>query len=217
MIKIVDDCFTLEECESFIVIGESIGFSQAKCTFGDRDETEKNSEIDLNIRDSLRCEYNSKEFTDMIFEKISKHYPGLFKGINQNVRFLKYNPGQKFKKHHDAPRMNDTREYTFVIYLSDCVGGETVVYDFEPYPDKKIESKTGRMLIFDKGLLHSGEKVVSGVKYVIVGDLYNIDKKRSPSPPDPYADFDDDEDDEYWEIRSRPNKSNNYGKRLMEN
>ena len=63
-----------------------------------------------------------------------------------------YNPGQKFEKHHDAPRMNSSREYTFVIYLSDCVGGETVIYDFEPYPDKRIESKTGRMLIFDKGI-----------------------------------------------------------------
>lgn len=172
--EVVPNLFTKEECLSFIDRAENIGFTPAICNYSNGKK-----EFDTNVRDSLRCEYTSKEFSKMIFDRISATFsrPKFFKGINDNIRFLKYTPGQKFEKHHDAPRTNDTREYTFVIYLSNCKGGDTIIHR---YPDQKVSVEAGKVLIFDKGLLHSSSAVEEGIKYAIVGDIYQADEKPSP-------------------------------------
>lgn len=168
MIRSIRNVFTKEECETFLTLGKNIGFAPAKCVYSDGSK----NEIDTGIRDSQRCEYTSQELTNMFFGRFSGRF-GYFTGINKSVRFLQYYPGQKFDNHYDTIQTSN-KEYTFIIYLSDCIGGETIIQD------QKISAEIGKVVIFDKSLPHSAEKVIQGVKYVIVGDLYTTNKKAHP-------------------------------------
>jgi hypothetical protein len=53
----------------------------------------------------------------------------------------------------------------FIIYLNeDYIGGETIV------DKKKIEPKTGRVVIFSNGRLeHSVNKIEEGIRYTLIG------------------------------------------------
>lgn len=92
-------------------------------------------------------------------------------GLNERLRFYRYGPGQEFKPHFDGgyQRLNgDRSEFTFLIYLNDdFVGGETKFFD----PDLLVKPKTGNLLVFYHHQAHSGEPVLSGVKYVLRSDV----------------------------------------------
>jgi hypothetical protein len=52
-------------------------------------------------------------------------------GLNPNIRIYRYQPGQKFGRHIDeSNELGGKRytQYTLLIYLSHCGGGQTVFY-----------------------------------------------------------------------------------------
>ncbi|KAK2465421.1 hypothetical protein APHAL10511_002775 [Amanita phalloides] len=99
-------------------------------------------------------------------------------GVNPRLSFLRYGPGHYFKPHCDGLLdLLDGKQKSFVtihLYLNDdgVAGGATRFWT----PDKKeyldVEPKLGRVLVFQQRMLvHSGEEVISGVKYTMRSEL----------------------------------------------
>jgi hypothetical protein len=115
--------------------------------------------------------------------------------LNERMRFLKYVGGEYFKgmytdshqsAHADQVAHNDgcyqtpdgtERSYfTLHLYLNDAAdqlkGGATTFYDYRMEQKIDVVPKSGRVLIFQhRNLLHSGDDVVSGVKYTMRTDV----------------------------------------------
>jgi hypothetical protein len=100
---------------------------------------------------------------------------------NFNLRLYKYTKGMSFGAHIDEtiriPDVGETR-MTILIYLSDCLGGATRFLDtgsdniaFEPIQGAILLHVHG-----DNCLLHQGDPVESGIKYVLRTDLVYSDK-----------------------------------------
>ncbi|KII91647.1 hypothetical protein PLICRDRAFT_173464 [Plicaturopsis crispa FD-325 SS-3] len=117
-----------------------------------------------------------------------------FTKLNERMRFLKYGPGQYFREHTDGayqdPVTHERSFYTLHLYLNDSaqtcatdkslVGGATTFYSDDMSRRLDVDPKAGRVLIFQhKGLLHSGDEVLSGIKYTMRTDLMYADVSKS--------------------------------------
>lgn len=165
---------------------------------------------DLSYRNSSRILYDDFELADWILEKlrpyigeIEKMPPGKHhmyskdreerKGsgqqakhvelsrMNERLRYLKYGPGQFFRRHCDGCYYTDDRTevsyHTLQLYLNgdkdDLKGGATRFFRQirSRSGDREfidVEPRLGRVLIFEQShLLHSGEEVESGEKITI--------------------------------------------------
>ena len=101
--------------------------------------------------------------------------------LNDRLKFLKYEPNQKFSKHCDANFSlddsycpDDMSIFTAQFYLNEVKqGGETIFYKDGGYTkDVKIKPKTGNVLIFEQeDLVHEGSIVEDGVKFCIRTDV----------------------------------------------
>jgi hypothetical protein len=108
--------------------------------------------------------------------------------LNPNFRLYKYECGQLFGPHYDEEAKVDklTGKFTILIYLSGLnvipnldhgtkevlIGGETVFY--LKGDTIKVRPETGLLLFHAQGrdcLLHAGELVTNGVKWVLRSDL----------------------------------------------
>ena len=92
-------------------------------------------------------------------------------------RFYKYVAGQRFGKHVDGsvdlPGGRRT-EYTLLVYLSSCVGGETRFYGRGRRLLCVCAPAAGAALLHRHGdhcLEHEGAAVSAGVKYVLRSDV----------------------------------------------
>ena len=129
---------------------------------------------EFNINNKSRIRFVSEELGEAISNNLAECAPRLengsvFKGINENFRFYKYLPGQEFKKHKDNVYFKNEREksyFSLLIYLNDTFSGGETIFD-----NCQISPKTGSAVIFPHELLHSGNLVNSGVKYVLRTDI----------------------------------------------
>lgn len=111
-----------------------------------------------------------------------------FSRLNDRMRFLRYGPGQFFKRHCDGTYETDDNKkhersfYTFHLYLSQdeyLEGGATTFHPAQnQWTDSKsekrlnVDSKVGRVLIFQhRRLLHSGDTVLAGIKHTMRTDI----------------------------------------------
>jgi hypothetical protein len=113
-------------------------------------------------------------------------------GLNECLRFCKYNPGGFFRKHTDACFVRSEEEqslFTCMFYLNgDFNGGATRFLRLDGESNTDFESQfkladgndvlasvapeTGLcMLFFQPGLLHEGEDLRSGLKYILRTDM----------------------------------------------
>lgn len=100
-------------------------------------------------------------------------------GLNERMRFLKYEPGHFFAPHQDirfvrgrdaGVRAGETSHVTVQLYLNDKFkGGETRILCGKRHYD--VKPKMGSALIFDHDLLHQGSKVLVGTKYSVRTDV----------------------------------------------
>ncbi|MEL6107315.1 MAG: 2OG-Fe(II) oxygenase, partial [Planctomycetota bacterium] len=90
-------------------------------------------------------------------------------GVNERLRYNRYEIGQLFDWHFDGYFQRDTGErshLTFMVYLNDdFAGGETTIERLTVRPKK------GMALFFIHHLRHRGEPVASGRKYVLRTDV----------------------------------------------
>lgn len=131
--------------------------------------------------------------------------------INKCFRYNQYiAPSIGFKPHRDATFIENENVrsiMSIIIYLNDDFsGGDTVFYDTLGVRNKedlvedemrngyverfRYKPKKGSVLIFNHNMIHEGEKILTGIKYVIRSDiifkriskpiLYNYDWKKHP-------------------------------------
>lgn len=168
----INNFISQEECTNFINLGEEKGFEVA----GIRTATGEVSRLD--IRNNGRVIIEDKSLAADFYNKVKDHLPkNVIKGdelweikeLNEQLKIYKYDVGQEFKLHRDAPFVRDENNrsfYTLLIYLNEeYEGGETF------FLDETIKGETGDCLIFWQNQSHAGLKVKEGVKYAIRTDV----------------------------------------------
>lgn len=185
---IVDNFLTKEQCNSLVAVSESLGYKEADISF------DSGAKMVKEYRDNYRVLYTNEQLRQEIESTITRYAPpslsiieegGVVKKVeflklSGNFRFYKYFPGQKFKKHRDANKPEDggVARITVLLYLNDLDvkigGGGTNLCDYSLGPNRIIKPCIGRLLLFNHELMHTGEEVLSGVKYILRTDLiYN--------------------------------------------
>ncbi|KAF2720032.1 hypothetical protein K431DRAFT_286186 [Polychaeton citri CBS 116435] len=135
---------------------------------------------------------------------------------NERMRFLKYGRGEYFRPHCDGMYITpDGKErcfFTLHLYLSDSgkpneealeglsaegskaavrgatIGGATTFHGMDMERQLDVDSKTGRVLLFQqRDLLHSGDDVLQGLKYTMRTDLmYELESEATEAVPTSY-------------------------------
>ena len=134
-------------------------------------------------RNNDRLVEDSPNLSRLFFKKLmSLNIQGLndIKGINNRVRFCRYQKNQLFSKHQDGVHyLSDNYEskYTFLLYLNhqdDFIGGDTEFYTskYDENPYKVVTPEKGKLLIFDHRIWHQGAKIILGNKYILRSDVY---------------------------------------------
>jgi hypothetical protein len=171
---ISDDIFTLSdffdasECEGYIQLGESRGFSDAPIT------TSFGPAMMKDVRNNTRVMVDDAELAQLVWARASQYVPHTLGGhralgVNERFRFYRYDPGQTFRWHRDGyfERANRERSrLTLMVYLNDGFeGGET------RFERAVIRPVRGTALFFVHHLLHEGAEVKHGRKYVLRTDV----------------------------------------------
>jgi len=183
-----------DECQQLIRRAENVGFDEALINNNGKQVLNKN------IRACQRCMIDDKAISDDFFNRILSalkgtdlenkvlHAPWITSGddhtitavgLNERLRFLKYEPGHFFSAHRDlrfvrgadaGERTGETSHITVQLYLNDKFkGGTTRFISGKRHYD--VKPRMGSILIFDHDLLHEGSKVTGGMKYSVRSDI----------------------------------------------
>jgi prolyl 4-hydroxylase len=168
---VVPEVLSEEECKRVISIGEEKGFVPASF-FTDKDGVEHYSDI----RKSGRCIIDSKEFAQALWKRVKWFIPeNLFPGwevvgLNERLRFLKYNKGDEFKPHSDgsytSPEGNVSK-LTLLLYLNTDYDNGYTNFLNEQGEWVPIVPEVGMVAIQDQVLIHCVPPIKNGIKYAI--------------------------------------------------
>ena len=176
----IKQMITKEEAFKVIELAESTGFQ----------ETFQRETRECAFRKNGRLQIHSEKLAQILFDRIQMHLPTFNDkikpiGLSDNFRLYKYTPGQAFGPHIDeSVRTNAgyATLYTLLMYLNDdgLTGGETTFYTSDSYPGRnmnialKYKPKLGNGLVHmhgDQCLLHEGNEVKGGIKYLLRTDI----------------------------------------------
>ena len=212
----VDNVLTLEECDLLVEEAEKSGFKPSPLSGGGHGRTERegartsqfyvNDNCDLanelwnRVRDAVPNNlHNIKPVPYMNSITRGDEYTPI--GVNEHMRYYKYDVGQYILKHDDY-RMSryryepETDKYyyqmtflTLLVYLNDnFLDGKTLFWtkyategttghcrfirDIEfTGHDLEVKPKTGMALVNDHMVQHEGESPDKGVKYILRTDI----------------------------------------------
>lgn len=144
---------------------EQIGWHEATI-LGDEGQQVK----DATVRKCQRCYIDSTKLAGILFSKIASELPGAI-GLNPRLRVLKYVAGDFFAPHFDASfeMEGQASQKTVLVYLSDSGAATRFVCDSKL--DLEVKPRAGDVLVFDHDLLHAGDAVLTGEKYVLRTDV----------------------------------------------
>ncbi len=160
--------YSPEECREAIEVAEAEGFDEAPITTWDGPVMRKD------IRDNTRVILDDPGLASLLWERITPFVPetiGAWRacGLNERFRFYRYEGGQRFEWHRDGCFARDEHErsrLTLLIYLNDGFeGGATTLETVDVLPEQ------GMALVFAHQILHKGQPVTSGRKYVLRSDV----------------------------------------------
>lgn len=160
---------TSQETDALIALAEGRGFDTAPVS------TLRGPVHMPDVRNNTRVMFNAPDLATHLWERLAPWLPPTFEGgweaigLNERLRFYRYDPGQRFNLHRDGhfARSADERSFlTLLLYLNgDFVGGQTRFLNAEVQPSR------GDALVFEHHLLHEGAPVVAGRKYVLRSDV----------------------------------------------
>jgi predicted 2-oxoglutarate/Fe(II)-dependent dioxygenase YbiX len=165
----IPSVLTPEECAERIRKTEAIGFTDAPITTG------RGFVMRPETRNNTRVMQDDTESAEWLWERIARHVaptlgPWRAAGLNERLRYYRYEPGQYFKWHGDGAFIRSERVrslFTVMVYLNDDFeGGSTDFWD-----GLSITPERGMALIFEHSLIHQGAPVVRGRKYVLRSDV----------------------------------------------
>lgn len=183
------------ECRALIEMTEGNGYEAALLNVGGGKQV-----LATDVRSSDRCVVDDKMLSTKIWDRISsvlseEECPDMYTkfktrpiGLNERLRFLRYDPGGYFLPHfdgcfvyaqdHEHPFYQCKTQVTCQIYLNEGFeGGGTSFLNPWRYRDSEVcekvtwVPKTGSVLLFDHKMLHSGDLLVSGRKYTVRTDV----------------------------------------------
>jgi predicted 2-oxoglutarate/Fe(II)-dependent dioxygenase YbiX len=165
----IPNVLSAEECSSYITLIEGIGFEVAPINVdGGRQR------VVPGMRNNMRVMFDDAERCASLWSRISSEVPVFLNGrqaigLNERLRFYRYDPGQRFAPHADgsyASPIGERSLLTLMVYLNEGFeGGET------KFNDVRVVPQTGMALIFKHELWHEGAEVSSGRKYVLRTDV----------------------------------------------
>lgn len=165
----IPNVLSADECAAYIKLIEGIGFSAAPINVGGGRQR-----VVAGVRNNWRVMFDDECRASELWRKVSPSVPVFLNGrqavgLNERLRFYRYDPGQRFAPHADGRYVAPTGEsslLTFMVYLNDgFVGGETKFNEISVVPEE------GMALIFRHELWHEGAEVESGRKYVLRTDV----------------------------------------------
>jgi predicted 2-oxoglutarate/Fe(II)-dependent dioxygenase YbiX len=181
-----DDLFVLhdflspDECAGLIATAEAAGFADAPINtlFG--------AAVRKDVRDNDRVMIDDGPLAAAWYERARAVLPARLGwwepcGLNERLRFYRYAPGQRFDWHLDGAfhRANgEASRLTFMVYLNGGVAGGCTAFNLrregvlrESDPLVRVLPAAGKALVFRHDLLHTGEAVLAGTKYVVRSDV----------------------------------------------
>lgn len=141
--------------------------------------------VDARVRDNTVAIVRNPALADELYRRIRPHVPARMSvelggearaeraaaGVFLPLRVYRYEVGQHFGLHEDQSYFGPDGEVSFLtllVYLNeDFEGGET---EF-PEQQKTIVPSIGTALLFQHRVLHAGNRVITGTKYVLRTDV----------------------------------------------
>jgi predicted 2-oxoglutarate/Fe(II)-dependent dioxygenase YbiX len=173
----IADFFSAEECDQSIALSESIGFEDAPIT------TSLGMIMMKDVRNNDRVMLDDKDRAAALWQRLQDSMPPKFRkkwrpvGLNERLRFYRYDIGQQFDWHKDGYFERDNGErsfFTFMIYLNDDFDGGGTSFVDDDYATTarfQVIPKKGMALLFHHPISHKGEPVQRGRKYVLRTDV----------------------------------------------
>jgi len=174
------------ECDAHIADSEAAGYGEAPVT------TAVGMIMIKELRNNERVMVDDPTIGGRLYGRLAPVLPPRVNkkwrpcGLNERLRFYRYDPGQQFDWHQDGCYARATGEcsfFTFMIYLNDGFEGGATTFaelDDRVRDDDRltVNPRQGMALIFAHPLLHKGEPVVSGRKYVLRTDVMYARRSR---------------------------------------
>jgi prolyl 4-hydroxylase len=163
----IRDFLDADECRGQIDRAEAIGFADAPVS------TAAGMVMRPDVRNNTRVMVDDPDIAAFLWERARARVPDVDGrapvGLNERLRYYRYDPGQCFRPHTDGyfERASGERSfYTLLVYLNgDFEGGETDVRG------ERITPAPGLALFFRHHLEHEGRTLVRGRKYVLRSDV----------------------------------------------
>ena len=172
----VDGFLTAEACRELIEWSEATGYEAATVN------TLEGHRHLPDWRNNTRVMVDDTERATALWERVRPLVPARILdwravGVNERLRFYRYDVGQQFDWHSDGAyeRPNGERSfYTFMVYLNE--GYEGGATDFEAdrprgVPACTVAPHVGEALFFKHRIPHRGAPVLAGRKYVLRTDV----------------------------------------------
>jgi len=174
-----DPRISVAECDEWIRVGESEGFEDAPITTG------RGPVMMKDVRNNHRVMFDDVDRAQDLYRRLSPHLALRFKkiwepvGVNERLRLYRYDVGQKFDWHLDGSFERPTGDrsfFTFMVYLNDDFEGGTTSFtnvqsSISTDDMLRVTPKTGMALLFHHPILHRGDPVIAGRKYVLRTDV----------------------------------------------
>lgn len=167
------DAISHAECEALIDLSESVGYFPATIE-GKLDGPQGFSVSAGRYND--RSAVEDTALADALWRRLHRRVPARIDGrkvvgLNERLRFYRYEAGQNFSPHTDGYYLRSNGELsllTMIIYLNDdYTGGEAFFLKSETL----IAPKAGTLLVFTHSLWHEGRAVTAGRKYILRTDV----------------------------------------------
>lgn len=162
-----------EESRALIDLSEAVGYAYAPI------EGKLDGPCGFQVtagRNNCRAAIEDENLAGVLWGRLKRLVPKQLEnskavGLNERLRFYRYEAGQDFSRHRDGYYLRESGErslLTLMIYLNaDFAGGET----YFPECERVITPQTGTLLLFSHRLWHEGQRVTSGRKYVLRTDV----------------------------------------------
>lgn len=180
--------------ERFMCIVEDV-FSEAECKafIADLDQAEKLKTVDSGLALYDRAMLISPAWAQEVHGRIKNLLPEAIRNVcvvNDHFRFSKYNEGGHFKMHRDGVNSDGAGNVSYLtlnIFLNkEFDGGETDFFDERGGLVVRAVPKPGRGALFETNVLHRGNSVSGGYKYLLRTDImvpremiYSVQQKNS--------------------------------------
>jgi predicted 2-oxoglutarate/Fe(II)-dependent dioxygenase YbiX len=177
-IETIANFFSTGECDDTIAFAEGVGFDKATIS------TSMGMVRMESVRNNDRVIVDDPDRTQALYQRLACHLAPSFQhrwtpvGLNERLRLYRYDVGQRFEWHRDGhfERPNGERsQFTFMVYLNDDFeGGATSFCDdcgLMPDGPLRIKPQKGMALLFFHPIMHRGDPVTKGRKYVLRTDV----------------------------------------------